>query len=457
MNLTESANIGRRKMSRRRLATGAAASLGTIALLSALAVLLFGDAFLDGTGRRWLERAYGRAHPGSELRIGGLEYSSDVNRLVARSIRLESPVTVLEIDRLTLTDVDWVKLLRRSAVPEALLVGADLDATQIDLALKRSRCRIVCGRLRASARDSLLLAEGFELQTLAGDENYFAARQFRKTRYLLTMPEFRVLGLAYDEMLRGQSYRARSIRFLRPVLDAYVNRDKLSDPTHDRRLMVHEKLASMRRPLHVDGISVDDGTINYRDRVLAGDAPGVMTFGDIGLAVDGLANRAGDGDTIRLRAQCAFMDAGLLKLRMSMPVGSPDFSLRYSGSLGAMDATCLNAYLDESVRTRLTSGHVEEVTFDIQVTDGQADGRVTASYRDLEIAQLDKQSGEAGGLKNSVISFLANVFKIRSDNVPGDSGTMKAGKVDYSRDIGDTFLHYVWRALKTGILDIVCY
>ena len=428
-----SAISGRLRPSKRRLATYAVATLGAITLVVALAVRQFGGTILDGPGLRMIERAYGRAHAGSELRIGGLEYSSGVNRLVATSVTLESPDTTIEIGRITLDGVTWARLLRRSISPDAFLAGADLEATQITAAFSRSRYELVCGRLRASARDSVLLAEGFALRTLAGDDDYFAARKYRKTRYLLAMPEFRVLGLAYDEMLRGRSYRARSVRFTRPVFEAYVNRDKPSAPTREKRLMVHEKLASMLKPLQVDSLAVVDGSVTYRDRVIADDALGVLTFGDVGMSIEGLANRAGAGDTIRLRAQGNLMDSGVLKIRMSMPIASQDFSLRYAGSLGAMDATCLNAYLDESVRTRLKSCDVKDAGFDIEVTDGRATGRVTLIYRNLEVARLDKQSGEPGGLKNSVVSLLANVFKIRSDNVPNDAGSMKVGTVEYSR------------------------
>jgi hypothetical protein len=448
---------GRRGLPKRRRAAYAAASLAAVALASTLVILLFGGAVLDGPGRRMLERAYGRAHAGSELRIGGLEYSPDTGRLVATSVSLVSPDTQLELERITLTGVRWTTLVRRSLSPEALLAGSDLDATRIEVAFHRSRYELACGRLRASARDSVLLAEAFELRTLAGDEDFFSAREFRKTRYLLAMPEFRVLGLAYDEMLRGRSNRARSIRFSRPVFDAYVNRDKISDPARPRPLMVHEMLAALPQPLQVDSIAVVDGAVSYRDRVIAGDTPGVLSFANVGLSVAGLANRTGDGDTIRLRAQGNLMGAGVLKIRMSMPVAEPDFALSYSGSLGAMDATCLNEYLDVSVRTRLKSCQVDDVAFAIEVVDGRAGGRMTASYRDLEIARLDKQTGESGGLKNSVVSFLANVFKIRSDNAADASGSMKVGKVEYSRKPDDSFYYFVWRALKTGLLDVVCY
>lgn len=440
----------------RRLSAYGVASLGAIALAIAVIVLLFGDAILAGFGKRMIERAYGKAHAGSELRIGTLDYSAGANRLIARSVTLTSANTSLRIDRITLTGVRWAKLLLRTAAPDDVFAEAALEATNLDVGFPRSRYGIGCARLRASVPDSELTSEGFELRTLAGDEDFFAARNFRRTQYLLAIPECRVLGLAYGEMLQGKSYRARSVHFSRPSLTTLVNRDKPSRPFHERRFMAQGFLASIRKPLQVDSLAITDGTLRYCERVIAGDAPGVLTIGAVSMSVEGLANRAGTNDAILLRAQGALMNAGVLKMQMTIPVASPDFSLHYSGSLGAMDMTPLNAFLDQAVRTRITSGYVQDVAFDIQVTAGQASGHVRAIYKDLKIARLDKETGNEGGLTNRLTSFLANVFKIRNNNVPDATGSMKVGKVDYSRTPHEHFCHFIWCALWSGILDVTC-
>ncbi len=439
-----------RRRSWRRLSVFAVISLVSISLL-------FGGAILDGFGKLMVERVLGLGRAGNELQIGDLDYSAGANRLVARSVVLRTTGTVLEIDRITLTGVRWEKLLRRTVVPADLLAAAGLEMENLDVQFLRSRSGIACARLRASVPESGLIAEGFELRTLAGDDDFFAAREHRTTRYLLAVPECRVQGLAYGEMLRGDSYRARSILVVRPSFEALVNHDKPSKPFHKPRLMLPELLATVLEPLRLDSLAITDGTLKYCMRKLAGAPPGVLTFGSVGISAEGITNRPDMNDEILLQAQGALMNAGVLKIEMTIPVASPDFTLRYSGSLGAMDVTCLGAFLERAVQTRLTSGYVQDVAFDIRVTDGVASGFVRTTYRDLEIARLDKESGEEGGLANRVASFLANVFKIRSDSAPDDSGSLIEGKVDYTRAPGDNFYKYLWRALRSGILDVVCY
>ena len=151
------------------------------------------------------------------------------------------------------------------------------------------------------------------------------------------------------------------------------------------------------------------------------------------------------------------MNAGTMKVLMSIPIKPPDFSLHYSGSLSAMDLTRLDAFLDLAEHTRIKSGSAQEATFEIDVTAGQAHGRVHAIYRDLEIAVLDKHTGSEKGLADRVASLFANLLKVRNANAPDASGSVKEGEVDYTRRPDDEFLQFAWFALRTGVLDVISH
>jgi len=140
---------------------------------------------------------------------------------------------------------------------------------------------------------------------------------------------------------------------------------------------------------------------------------------------------------------------------MTIPIQPPDFSLHYSGSLSAMDLTRLDAFLDIAEHIRIKSGSAQEASFEIDVIDGQARGRVRAIYRDLDMAVLDKQSGTEKGFDNRVASFLMNELKFRDSNAPDASGSMKEGKVNYTRRPNDEFQQFAWFALRTGVLDVI--
>jgi hypothetical protein len=420
-------------------------------------ILMFGGMILNGYGKVKVERAFAKAHPGCVLHIGKLDYSVGADLLVAQAVTLSAPNTTLKVDRISLTGARWTRLVWGTAAPAEVLAKASLDATNLDAEFPQAHYGIRCARVRASVPDSELIAEGTELRPLAGDEAFFAAHEFQTPRFHAVVPECRVLGLAYGDALQGKSYRARSVHFSRPSLDTLISRDKPPKPFVKSPLMVHEALASIRQPLQIDSLTITNGQFRYCERLAVGADPAVLTFGAVSLSVEGIANRGEPAAAIQLRGQGDLMDAGTMKVRMSIPITPSDFSLHYSGSLSAMDLTRLDAFLDIAAHTRIKSGSAQEAAFEIEVTAGQARGRVRAIYKDLEIAVLGKQTGSEKGLDNRVASFLANLLKIRNANAPDAAGSMKEGEVDYTRRPDEEFQEFAWFALRTGVLDVISH
>ena len=179
-------------------------------------ILVFGDAILNRYGKEKAERAFAEAYPGSVLQIGKLDYSVGANRLVAQSVTL----SCTQHDAQGRPDfADGRSLGAASSGKAALadvLAKASLEATNLEVEFPQAHYGIRCARLRASVPDSELIAEGTELRSLVGDEAFFAARDFRTTRFQVVVPECRVSGLAYGELLQGKSYRAGSVHFPDP-------------------------------------------------------------------------------------------------------------------------------------------------------------------------------------------------------------------------------------------------
>lgn len=440
----------------RRLSACVGLCFGAVILLASVLVLVFGGAILNGYGKEKAERAFAKAHPGAVLRLGKLDYAFGANRLVAQSVALSATNTTFKAGRVSLTGVRWARFVWGTAALAEVLAQASLEATNLDVEFPQAHYGIRCARLSASVPGSELIAEGNELRALVGDEQFFAAHDFRTTRFHVVVPECRVLGLAYGELLQGKSYRARSVHFFRPSFDALVNRDQPVEAFVKSPLMVHEALSAIRLPLQVDSLIITNGHLTYSERVIAGADPGVLTFGAVSMSVEGIGNRGEASASILLRAQGDLMNAGVLKVLMTIPVTSPDFSLHYSGSLSAMDLTRLDAFLEIAEHTRIKSGSAQQTTFDIDVTAGQARGHVRAIYSDLVIAVLDNQTGTEKGVGNRVASFFANV-KTRNANAPDASGSMKEGKVNYTRRPQDEFLQFAWFALRSGVLDLISH
>ena len=439
----------------RRLIAFRGLYFGVCVIAIALLYSIFNGPILNSYGKGKIERAFAEAYPGCALRIGGLGYAIGANRLNARSVTLSTTNWTLNAGRISLSGVHWARLLRGKASLTDIFAKASIDAAGLDMKFNQAHYGIRCARLRASAPGSELTAEGIDLSPLIKDEEIFKASAFRKTRYHVFVPACKISGLAFSELLEGKSYRASSAEFSSPSFDALVNRDKPVGPFVKRPLMAHEALFSIRKLVQVDSLVITNGRLSYAERVVAGAAPGVVTFTAVDMRAEGITNRGKGSVAILLRMQGNLMNAGLLKVLMTIPVNSRDFSLHYSGTLGAMDLTRLDAFLDIAEHIRIKSGSVKELTYKVDVASGRARGHVRAVYKDFKVAILDRQNGTEYGLVNQFATFMANSFKLRSSNARDAAGELREGEVNYIRKPGDEFMQFVWFAVRSGVLNAI--
>jgi hypothetical protein len=446
-------NIEPSKRSLKRTTARAAAVLAVIGIACAALAYLFGNLMLSLYARMKIEKAFAAAHPRQVLRIGQMHNSWKERRLSADSLLLTTPHLTFKTGPVAIHNVLLAPLLSRKPALAEAFAQARLEARDLVFEFSNPRYELRCARLEASLPAATLNAMSISLRPQAGDEAFFAADLYSQTRLRVVIPECRVAGLSYADFIAGKACRAQSMQVLSPELEALVNHDKPDDLTSPPAMMVHEALAALGQVIALDVFTLTSGTAKYCERLAPSGPLGVLTFGAVQLTAKGLDSRAPPGTAMSIQAETKLMDAGSLKLTMSLPVLSPDFSLSYSGSLGPMDMTRLNAFLEPVEGFRVNSCQVESVVFDVQVKAGHATGTVQPIYRNLDIALLDKDTGSAKGVVNRAESFLANTIKIRHSNLPDTSGAVRAAKVKYDRKPSDTFLQFIWFALRSGVLD----
>jgi hypothetical protein len=218
--------------------------------------------------------------------------------------------------------------------------------------------------------------------------------------------------------------------------------------------MPNEILFSIKETLQVDSLSFKNGCLKYCERFVLGSKPAFITFNNMQVLAEGIANHRNRGDMLVVHAQANLANAGMMKVLMRIPVASPEFSFNYSGSVSKMDLSPLNSMLEISDQMRIKTGVLQEATFEVDVVSGCASGTLRGIYNDLTLAAIDKHTGSEKGFSNGFISFIANNFKIRKAN-PDKSGSLKIGNVKYMRQPDDPFIQFEWFALRTAVRDLV--
>jgi hypothetical protein len=440
-------------LSWQRVAKPAALWAGVIAL-ACLAIFLFlPDAYLDGFLKGRITRALEEAYPAYSIEIAGLHYTILENKLECDSLALMKidSTFLCRLSKFSVSGIGRMQLLWGGGVKPDNLVSSDAEAEDIVLAFPGPGYELRCARLGVSVPDSEVVVDDLELRPVGGDEQFFNMSRFSRTRFHLTVPHFLLKGSACISMLNGEIQYARIAQIQEPVLDVLIDNDKGTARDSVRLVMPNELLSSIAHTIQLDSLIVMDGQVNYGERYAAGSKPARLTFDHVHIRA---AVASPHRDSIEVRAEGTLMDAGAMKAVLLIPIASPEFTFQYSGSLGEMDLSVLNPYLEVAQHKRFKTGVLHSLLFDIKVVEGVARGSVRAAYKDLKIVSINDEGSESG-VGNTIVNIIANNVKLRTSNLPDDHGSMKVGAVKYSRAHGDAFFAFAWFALRSGLGDIV--
>ena len=443
----------RRPLTQLKTASTAAA----VVLVGVLALTLVTDPLVNRFIKPAIVNAFAKACPGYSMHIARLHYRILTNRFEFDSVAVTAENGTLSgtVGSISLSGINRMHLLSGGKLGPEEFARAELDVRGIGINFPTSHYRLHGKRLRVSAPDSTMSVDSLELHPSAGDEEFFRQSNYSTTRLSLSAPRCAVFGLACLDLLRGNGCTARSVRITDELLDVLVNCDKPKLIDRERPLMPTELLSAIKSALRIDSIRIVNGRLYYGERFAVGAKPARVTWDDMQVLAEGIANHGNRGAAIGIHAQATFMKAGLMKVALSIPVASPDFSFRYSGSLGNMDIGALNAYLETGEHIRIKAGVNQEAVFAITVVAGHASGSVQAHYHDLAFALMNEKTGSEKGIADRFTSFIANNFNIRRSNMPDKAGPLKIGVVNYTRKRDDPFFRFAWFSLRSGLKDVI--
>lgn len=456
--------------------------IAALAVIILVVALGFSDALLNRYAKGRIEAAFAEAYPGYVLKLGSLHYNLFKNFSEGRTVSLLASDSSLRAGAhsLSISGIGWHELvIQRGITPDAVKSSV-LSADDVLIHLARSKLDIRCGHLqisaadsafaiadasvefaasryhlsspmiRADARDSLLTAEAIVLRPIAGDDDFFAASSYRRTRAALKIRKLSLQGTPVLDLLEGKAMLARSLECDAPEISLLVNRDKLGAPDTEAPLMPAEALAALGSSIRLDSLVVRDARLEYGERVDAQGKPGVITFDSVQLSASDIENAP--RHTIAIEAKGRFMHGGIMSVSMRIPMTPHELSFRYHGALTAMDVTALNRFLETAEHTRISRGTLREASFDVRVERGRASGSVRMLYDDLYVTMLDPETGSGKAVGERLATTLANLVKIRGSNT---EDRLKIGTVKYVRRHSDTFMNVAWFSLRSGVGSVV--
>lgn len=354
----------------------------------------------------------------------------------------------------SLRGVDWRKLFGPHPLIPTLCGTSVMDANKIVILYPGSQYEFMCSKAHISFPDSTMTADTVTIMPVDGDAVFFADSKFRKTRIRFDAPRSSMHGADLCGLLTGTIYAGRLVQFHDATIEILTNKDKPANTRAPAPRMPHEIIAQQKIPIRFDSVKMNNGTVLYQERFVGGAPPAKLRIDNIDVAVTGFGNNHHPPDTATVDFHAKLQDAAV-HARVVLPLVGGGLSARFSGSMKRSDLSTLNSWLEIEDGMRVKSGKIHDASFDMRVAGGRSTGSIRAVYSDLFIAKINEKTKSDGGFFNRILSFVANTFKLRSNNLPDKTGKVKLGIISYVHKRDEPFFQFMWFSLRSGLKDLV--
>ncbi|MBI3258931.1 MAG: hypothetical protein HYZ54_05590 [Ignavibacteriae bacterium] len=238
---------------------------GTIAISTVIILIVSPDLFVNKYLKEQVEMEFAEAYPDYIL------YMSDLNinllnghiELGDVHINAKDSSFLCSIGKPSARGINWFKLLWADTLNMSALKGISAEANSIDVKLKKTLYEIRCHKFKVSMRDSLVIFDSLKIHPIVDDNAFFDECEFRKTRYIMSLPQVKIKGLSFFQQLHGKSFRASTLYMHDASLNVLVNMYKECDPDSTKNSSTSKFLASLSDKIQIDSFNIENTNVQY--------------------------------------------------------------------------------------------------------------------------------------------------------------------------------------------------
>ena len=146
------------------------------------------------------------------------------------------------------------------------------------------------------------------------------------------------------------------------------------------------------------------------------------------------------------------MEEGVINAEFSLPYGEPQI-YNAKGSVGNLELNRLNPILENLAFISITSGTLNQLTFNFDYNESVSRGSLLVNYDNLKIVSMTK---EKESTKNEFKSWVLNTA-LRKDKDKSLDKVRRTGTIYLERDqkkaIFNVWVQSLFSGLKSSVLD----
>lgn len=259
-----------------------------------------------------------------------------------------------------------------------------------------------------------------------------------------------ISGLDIAQYEKDSSFIANTIKIADPVLTVF--RDKkppFSSFKKDKPLPVN-MIKNISLPVSVQSVQLEDGTITYSEKNGKSRKQGDLFLTNVNANLENIKNsNLLSSDSLSLTFKAKLLDSADLTLNLKESYTDSLSGFLLTAKIKSADLSIANPVLVPLSNIKITSGILDSVFIRAVGREDLSLGEMQTHYRKLHIQLTKDGDPNESTFMQKVLSVIANIFVIRSNN------TKRIG-VMYSQHSSDqSFVNYIVQTTLSGILSTI--
>ena len=395
--------------------------------------------------------------------VTGIMHGLAVDKIDVNDARLEyrkSPgaaESIFSIQRFNLTIADF-QLDSQSfqAQDRAYYAnGVILAATNAAYLFSEGDYRLSTDSLYLNTERRSLLAKQLKLNPTS-DPASLARRKGKAVSFTkLEVPEVSISGLNYPEHSRHSNFMAQHLLITNPQMSSF--KDKQRFENKGRQPLPHELVQQMQTKFLLDSVEVLNGYFRYAELVPKAAERGHINVQNLNITLLNLSNipqHMSDKKPAIAHVNGVLMGKVPVQLSVYMPLLNKNGYHRIEGKIASGNPEVLNAMVAPTAFVRFESGYVSRGSFEVELNEERATGKLHLLYSNFKIDLLSKGTGGEQSFGKEVLSKLANWLVIKQSN-PDDKGEVpRVGNINVTRNPENSVFGYWKDCLLDGFMSI---
>lgn len=269
----------------------------------------------------------------------------------------------------------------------------------------------------------------------------------------IKIPEITIFKADLEKLLEEEIFVADKVL----VSDAVANifRDKRFDKKEDKyRPMPQALMQKAGFTLRLDTLELSKGRVDYTEFPENGMIPGMMFFDNMNISLLPFhLEKEGNEYTIQeafLIGNTRLYGEADLSMQARLRFKHP-YPMEIAAKMGEFDVRIINPILENNAFLRALEGQVNSAEWTFKATDHDAVGLMTLLYQDLKLELLDERTLERGRGRKGILTFVLNVFAVKSNNPRKLFRNTVKSKIYEERDDSRFIFNYWWTTTLSGL------